>query len=45
MSGSEHPWRDWLVVLVIFAGGLVVVMVVVRALIKWAHKDDDAKPK
>jgi hypothetical protein len=38
MNG-EHPWRDWLNVLVIFLGGLVIVMMVVRLLIKWAHKD------
>jgi hypothetical protein len=39
MNG-EHPWRDWLNVLVIFLGGLVIVMMVVRLLIKWAQKDD-----
>jgi hypothetical protein len=38
MNG-EHPWRDWLNVLVIFLGGLIIVMMVVRLLIKWAHSD------
>ena len=39
MNG-EHPWLDWLRVLVIFVGGLIVVMILVRLLIKWAQKDD-----
>ena len=39
MNGA-HPWLDWLKVLVIFAAGLVVVMVLVRALISWAHRDE-----
>lgn len=43
MIETEHPWRDWLVVVLIFLAGLAVVMVVVRALISWAHRDD--KPK
>ena len=37
MNG-EHPWRDWLNVLVIFVAGLIVVMIVVRLLIKWAQR-------
>jgi uncharacterized membrane protein YidH (DUF202 family) len=43
MNG-EHPWRDWLNVLVIFGVGLVIVMIIVRLLIKWAQRDD-AGPK
>jgi formate-dependent nitrite reductase membrane component NrfD len=43
MIETEHPWRDWLVVVLIFLAGLAVVMVVVRVLINWAHRDD--KPK
>jgi hypothetical protein len=44
MNGA-HPWLDWLRVLVIFGGGLVVVMIVVRLLIKWAQKNDGTGPK
>ena len=44
MNG-EHPWLDWIKVLVIFGGGLVIVMIVVRLLIKWAQKDDGTRPK
>jgi hypothetical protein len=44
MNG-EHPWLDWLKVLVIFVGGLIIVMIVVRLLIKWAQKDDASGPK
>ena len=44
MNG-DHPWRDWLKVLVIFAAGLIIVMIVVRLLIKWAQKDDGTGPK
>jgi uncharacterized membrane protein len=40
MNG-EHPWRDWLVVLLIFGGGLVAVMIFVKLIIIWAHKDED----
>jgi hypothetical protein len=44
MNG-EHPWLDWLKVLVIFVGGLVIVMILVRLLIKWAQKNDGTGPK
>jgi hypothetical protein len=44
MNGA-HPWLDWLKVLVIFMGGLIVVMIVVRLLIKWAQRDDATGPK
>lgn len=44
MNG-EHPWLDWLRVLIIFVGGLIIVMIVVRILIKWAQRDDGAGPK
>ena len=40
MNG-EHPWLDWLRVLVIFVGGLIIVMIIVRLLIKWAQRADD----
>ena len=40
---GDHPWRDWLNVLIIFVGGLIVVMIIVRVMIKWAHKDDRPK--
>ncbi len=39
MNG-DHPWLDWLKVLIIFLGGLAVVMLLVRLLINWAHRDD-----
>jgi uncharacterized membrane-anchored protein YhcB (DUF1043 family) len=39
MNG-DHPWRDWLYVVGIFVAGLIVVMVVVRLVIKWAQKND-----
>jgi hypothetical protein len=39
MNG-DHPWLDWLKVLIIFAGGMVIVMVAVKLLINWAHKND-----
>jgi hypothetical protein len=42
MNG-DHPWRDWINVLVIFGAGLVVVMLVVRLLIKWAQRNDRPK--
>jgi hypothetical protein len=44
MNG-EHPWLDWLKVLVIFVGGLIIVMIIVRLLIKWAQKNDGTGPK
>ena len=43
MNG-DHPWHDWLNVLVIFAAGLIVVMMLVRLLVKWAQKDDGKRP-
>jgi flagellar biosynthesis/type III secretory pathway M-ring protein FliF/YscJ len=39
MNG-EHPWLDWIRVLVIFLGGLVIVMILVRLLIKWAQRNE-----
>jgi hypothetical protein len=44
MNG-DHPWYDWFRVLVIFGAGLIIVMIVVRLLIKWAQKNDGDRPK
>lgn len=44
MNG-DHPWRDWLNVLVIFSAGLIVVMMVVRLLIKWAQRAEKPTDK
>ena len=38
MNG-DHPWLDWLKILFIFGVGLLIVMVLVRLLINWAHRD------
>ena len=39
MNG-EHPWYDWFRVLVIFLAGLIIVMIIVRLLIKWAQRNE-----
>jgi hypothetical protein len=45
MNG-DHPWLDWFKVLIIFGGGLIVVMIAVKLLIIWAQKDDaSTEPK
>jgi hypothetical protein len=38
---DAHPWLSWLYVLVIFAIGLTLVMLIVRQMIRWANKKDD----
>lgn len=46
MMSSEHPWRDWLYLLIAAAIGFALVWGIVRLLIRWAHKEDDSgKPK
>lgn len=37
---DAHPWLSWLIVLLIFGGGLCVVMILVKLLILWAQRDE-----
>jgi hypothetical protein len=45
MTG-EHPWIEWLYILIVFAVAVGLVWGIVRLMLWWAHKQDDSgKPK
>jgi heme/copper-type cytochrome/quinol oxidase subunit 2 len=44
MTG-EHPWREWFYILLILIAGIAVAVIAVKALIRWAHKDDEKNEK
>lgn len=42
MFTGEHPWREWAIVVLILALGITIVVVLVKFIIAWAHKEDES---
>ena len=37
---SQHPWLEWLYIIVVLAIGIGIVVAIVKLLLHWAHKDE-----